>query len=1210
MAEQGYITQVEDGKPVSPQNLMSQEVEFGAPKSASELYREQEELRVSKYAFPATAAYIQKVQGGSFLDLKDDEDFQEDLKTYFKGNRYGLGDSEIEELGPENLTEKFIEHMRFQASNEATALMDLRYVKDTRNNTIEELTAFGMLMSAWDTSETAGDGFWNGAGDYAESIASSPSTLASLALIPFTFGTSAAASLSGLAAKISGTTGTQLSVRQAISQQLANGLTSSIIKKSVPIAVTKAATGGMALEGTIGYGMVESEEQTRLRTDDDYVPKTPQQKAAIVALNASVGTVLSGFGGWINVKSNNKALDTLFDQQALINQRRTVGATNAIASLTQKVKAPGQVAQLNAVLDRIVSMTDQLEIKLNPNTQVKDRLDPVRVAEGLKLRNEILTEQPNGPIISGLPMHTIQGIMAAAYDLTIKLDIGPNERVTTAIADGIQSGRIETKEFIDILDEYAITRGEFANIFMSELSDAGRTLGSAGRFSKLTNSAENVSAEALLGNITTLGRVGISTIDDIAARQALDEAAEFNLGKATLNYLKDLDAARIGFMTSQLATTARNTGFSTARLGVDFVDQIFKTALTGTARAFGSDIPYTPARNTFSMLRGMSWNKDMAITAKIMLEEDMPATYKKLFRDAALVEVETGSDSLIARATRFVNIGNTATDHIFKQAAFYASVDRQLAELADPRLGNNFQDFAKKGLSFLDLDNVLGAGKGTELLDRAVRDSLDFTFQKGYENSDTMFGQGASAVISLNRKIPFTVSTVMPFPRYVANHSEFIFDYMPLLGGSKGIAEGVGKALYKDGAYAFSKDKGQVERWSKQLTGAMMLTGAYYARASQGGETEFTDFKYHENGNVAKAGPILGAANAHMLVADLLYRYNNDLPIPSGKKIVRDSLEVIAGMGSLGFETSLVRSIRQSFDDGGISNVLKNKLAEMSSVFSYPMTLYRDTLGQLDPERSYTSYKPDMMLEDGNMLVDLQKYGEFQNRALKNMPDFKWTQHAQSLNDATTLFRYSIFNERPIGAINPLMKQITGIETRSQSDIQKELARLGLLEFDLYKSTQIKNPVIRYAAEFRLSKSLGKTFDIWRSKRQYNNNLSYDDLDAVEQRATLESFVRGQVTAVKDDTKARWDGYATAAPRSAAGYIRNMYQIEGKTAIRGKYRYDVAVKELSPDFDTADEYLASATSVTDQLRKRQRLMERADLIEKRTGQQATIPTVY
>ena len=1158
MSERGYITQVEGGKPVSPQNLMSQDVKFGAPKSAADLYREQEELRNNKYTFPATAAYIQKVQGGSFLDLKDDEDFQEDLKTYFKGNRYGLGDSEIEKLGPENLTEKFIEHMRFQATNEATALMDLRYVKDTRNNTIEELTAFGMLMSAWDTSETAGDGFWNGAGDYLESIASSPSTLASLALIPFTFGTSAEASLGGLASKISGTTGTQLSIRQAISKQLANGLTSSIIKKSVPIAVAKSATAGMAVEGTIGYGMVESEEQTRLRTDDDYVPKTPQQKAAIVGLNALTGTVLSGFGGWTNVKANNKALDNLFEQQALINQRRTVGATNAIASLTQKVKAPGQVAQLNAVLKRIVNMTDKLEIKLNPNTQVKDRLDPVRVAEGLKLRNEILTEQPNGPVIAGLPMHTIQGIMAATYDLTTKLEIGPNERVTTAIADGLQSGKIETKEFMDILDEYGLTRGEFANIFMSELSDAG----------------------------------------------------EFDMGKFTINSLKDLDAARIGFMTSQLATTARNTGFSTARLGVDFVDQIFKTALTGTARALGSDIPYTPARNTFSMLRGMSWNKDMAITAKIMLEEDMPATYKKLFRDAALVEVETGSDSLIARATRFVNIGNTATDHIFKQAAFYASVDRQLAELADPRLGNNFQDFAKKGLSFLDLDAVLGDGKGTELLDRAVRDSLDFTFQKGYEGSDTMFGQGASAVISLNRKYPFTISTVMPFPRYVANHSEFIFDYMPLLGGSKGIAEGVGKALYKDGAYAFSKDKGQVERWSKQLTGVMMLTGAYYARASQEGETEFTDFKYHENGNIAKAGPILGAANAHMLVADLIYRKMNDLPWPSDKKLVRDSLEVVAGMGSLGFETSFVRSIRQSFEDGGMKGVLKNKLAEISSVFSYPMTLYRDTLGQLDPERSYMSYKPDMMLEDGNMLVDIQKYGEFQNRALKNMPDFKWIQHAQSLNDATTLFRYSIFNERPIGTINPLMKQITGIETRSQSEIQKELARLGLLEFDLYSNNTIRNPVIRFAAEFRLSKSLGKTFNDWRSKRQFNNNLSYDDLDAVEQRATLESFVKGQVTAVADDTKARWDGYATAAPRSAAGYIRNMYEIQGKTAIRGKYRYDMAVKEVTPDFDTADEYLASATSVTDQLRKRQKLMNAASVIEKRTGRQTEMEPRY
>ena len=1204
----------DSNNPVTPKQLVAKDTRFSSnyTKSASDLYAEKDPIVLPKYDFSERASYIQKVQGGSFMDLQDDEEFQGDLESFFKGSRYGLSDSEIKKLGPENLALKFAEHMRFQVTNEATAFMDLRYAKDTRNNSQEELASFGKLMSAWDSSETAGTGFMTGLGDYLESIVTSPSTGVSVAAIPFTLGTSAPATIMSKFLAMGPAAATALTLRQTISQLTSQGVAASVIKNSVPAAVTKAVLAGSVLEGSVGYGMVEAEDVTRNRVDDNYVEKTPQQKAITVGISASTGGLLSGFSSFFNTRSVNKAIETLFTQQGRIDARKTAGATSALNYLTQKVagadgdKAPGQVARLNVVLDRLLDMTDKLEGKVNPQTQVKDRLDPTRVAEGQELRNTLLSEQPNGPLVSGLSMHTLQGIMAATFELTEKLEIGPNERITTAIADALQEGRLQTKEFTDIIDKFGLTREEFGNIFMSELSDAGTLLGKAGYISKLANRSENQEAEALLSNITILGKVGISTIDDIAARKAIDEAAEFDLGKSTLSYIRELDAARIGFMTSQLATTARNTAFSGARLGVDMVDQIFKSALTGTARAFGSDIPHSPARNTFSMLRGMTTNKDMSIVAKTMLDEDLPAVYKKLFQATSRVEVETGSDSLIARTTRLVNIANTATDHVFKQAAFYASVDRQLAELADPRLGNNFQEFATKGFTFMDLDNVLGEGRGTQLIDRAVRDSLDFVFQKGYEGSDTLFGQGANFVITANRKFPFTVSTVMPFPRYIANHTEFMFDYVPLLGGSKGIAEGFGKLVSKDGAaFAFSKDKGQVERWSKQMTGVMLFTGAYYARASQGGETEFTDFKFHENGNIAKAGPILGAANAHMLLADLYYRYKNDLPWPTNKKLGNDALEVIAGMGSLGFETGLIRSIRESYADGGPTAAFKNKMAELSTVFSYPATLHRDIIGQVDPERSYTAFKPDMMLEDNNMLVELQKWGEFKNRAMKNLPDFKWTQHAQSLNDASTLFRYSIFNERPIGTINPMMKQITGVDTRPQSDIQKELARLGLREFDVYKSTQIKNPVIRYAAEQRLSRSLGKTFASWRMIPQFDNeSLTYNELDPSRQRGELEGFVKGQVAAVRTITQDTWNAYATNSPRAAAGYIRNRYAMEGKASLSGKYRFDATIEELvrlrkiSPSFKTADQYLQSATSVVEQLRFRMTLMFEADKLQK------------
>ena len=119
--------------------------------------------------------YVERVKDGAFIDLKDDYDFQVDLVQFFSGGRYSKSREEMEELGFEGLTEEFIQHMRFQSSNEVTAIKDLNYAnnKDVARKGKE---SFGNLIEAWDNSDRAGTGFLDGAGDFFEATITAPST--------------------------------------------------------------------------------------------------------------------------------------------------------------------------------------------------------------------------------------------------------------------------------------------------------------------------------------------------------------------------------------------------------------------------------------------------------------------------------------------------------------------------------------------------------------------------------------------------------------------------------------------------------------------------------------------------------------------------------------------------------------------------------------------------------------------------------------------------------------------------------------------------------------------------------------------------------------------------------------------------------------------------------------------------------------------------
>jgi len=206
------------------------------------------------------AEYIQKAEDNYFTDLIGDETFGNDLKKFFTGGRYNYSQKEIEEKGVEGLANDFVEHMRFQSTNETTAVKDLLYVQrdfetnekvsgsKSRDRQFKEgKKAFGRLMQAYDMSAGGGDGSLasklEGAGDYLRAFASSPSTIATAA----TLGTGI---FSKIAAK-GASKGAQMSLRAHMSKLLSEGIKEAAVKEKFKKTFTAGAAKGAGISFAI-----------------------------------------------------------------------------------------------------------------------------------------------------------------------------------------------------------------------------------------------------------------------------------------------------------------------------------------------------------------------------------------------------------------------------------------------------------------------------------------------------------------------------------------------------------------------------------------------------------------------------------------------------------------------------------------------------------------------------------------------------------------------------------------------------------------------------------------------------------------------------------------------------------------------------------------------------------------------------------------------
>tara|TARA_R100001377_G_scaffold68915_1_gene44176 strand:- start:260 stop:1006 length:747 start_codon:yes stop_codon:yes gene_type:complete len=247
------------------------------------------------------------------------------------------------------------------------------------------------------------------------------------------------------------------------------------------------------------------------------------------------------------------------------------------------------------------------------------------------------------------------------------------------------------------------------------------------------------------------------------------------------------------------------------------------------------------------------------------------------------------------------------------------------------------------------------------------------------------------------------------------------------------------------------------------------------------------------------------------------------------------------------------------------------------------------------------------MMGDGrqttyNLLDAMMDDTESLNRFVRFLPEVDFVQYTQSINGKNSVPIYDPFSGQPVRSVDPIMKQITGIDRRSApTELQKEINTLGLKEYKLYKKSTARNPAVDLLLRLSLSKSLPQEFEKWRSEplRAYDGVIKYDDLEPEVKVDRLEEFINSKIKAHKDRVEIYFEDLRKNKPRQAASYIRNQYAITEKQ--EEKSFFDTAIRSIpeAKGFKNADEYIANAETIDEELIRKEQILTLVDLQGKR-----------
>ena len=810
----------------------------------------------------------------------------------------------------EEVYDAYMEHFRVQNVNEVTATRDLFWAQTASN---EDKSKMNRLMNTFDKMD--GELGWTAVGDYLEGVFTAPSTYAGI----FSFG-------AGKAGAIAANQGVKLGIRKILERSAIDKLkkegtrltASNIAKETAKAGVGKKLAAGIKSKG---QGFIYGGYKTALGSMAVDAPASALTVYQQERLRNEVG-IKEGMS-WkdIGLAATFSALGS-GTIGAITGSGRTISSN--VAEQIRNVAIKKEAVEINNV-HKTITVNTFKNAKTSKNAKkIKKMLSlaqtvPEKLAEGKTL----VTKKPKlGRTIDD---KFLDNIASAASQILARTKPKEGERITSQLARGVMEGDISEEIIAATLSKHGLSLNQLTSLMVEELSRAGDLMGKFGRVAQkqkkdaLKELTEMDQKLINLGDITT------------PVRKAIEEKTKSEgskLGKMWTNWfgLSQLNKARIGFMTIQTATTARNTTNGYMRNYVYALDNLgtgLIRAGTGQGKKLISAITKDKILADDARLAVKLGGAEMRTGVQSLLMKDLwlgvkswettaletlfrdkrfakTDLAKSLFREMGDVGEEISTEGGIVKLARMANTLNTMSDNMFKRAVFSREIDKYMVAS-----GMN-----KRGLKGFFEDGYLNPvaqgkkmGKFSQIDDRAIGNAmekaLESTYQLGeFNKKKGGFNTAANWFISTaSKNIPF--SAVVPFPRYLVNQLIFQYEHMPVLG-----LINFGGILNKKGGKAFERvldekgnwtgkmklvtDTGErgydvgldtfgarlaldSESFGKQITGLSTLA-AFYGIRNQFGDENTGPYEFKVAGETYNLQAALGPFMGFAWLADYLYR--------------------------------------------------------------------------------------------------------------------------------------------------------------------------------------------------------------------------------------------------------------------------------------------------------------------------------------------------
>ena len=496
------------------------------------------------------------------------------------------------------------------------------------------------------------------------------------------------------------------------------------------------------------------------------------------------------------------------------------------------------------------------------------------------------------------------------------------KRITSQFLDLMNTSRLEGKEYKELFKKYNVNQKDFAELFGSSVSDAARTLNVMSNMQKKLNATflKDADVNAAFRNLE------------------LDEYSD----RAFEGFWKRLDNARRGMMVGQLATAVRNFASQSGRVGIDVLQQGLDQSIGSFARNIQrrtgrGEMPINTNANFFASLKGFTdiykqFNpkkfKQVKDNVDVLLKPQ-PTLYDKLFlRYSSDVVNKTQPDDKLQKVVNYVNFANRFQEFITRRAVFQSALDTSVRN--KPEIYNNktLQQLLDSG----DLDSIRRSD-----LEKAVDKALEVTFAKDFNTGKGTYNQLAKGIIGGINSLPFILTSVIPFPRFLFNSLKFHAQFSPL---------GFIPFLGKEGMEKLAK--GNTEDLSKAIIGTGMLGAAYAFRNSQ-----YAGERWHELkvGNKTYDMRAFNPFAAYLFVGDVIKRYEEGTLYTFKAKDIISAFAGIRGGTLLWGVDQFLNTVTDNPDaiDASLAFFEETVKSTLGSFF-LPLQTAKDFVTGFDPE--------------------------------------------------------------------------------------------------------------------------------------------------------------------------------------------------------------------------------------------------------------------